>query len=375
MQRRQVKRSEMPIQISCPNCKQVCESEQELAVGQHVICPFCHVKFSYEKPFVRRTSKVQRPCILTIASAIYFILGVILMLGGSASCRTHLWLAFWCIGGVGLLLAAYFMSIGHEAALRIAFLALGLLATGRILSSISYGISELFGMILFIFPIGVCFLQSSQAWLKQHSRLSSHDWIEFVERFKSLSWFMKGVWLLVCAVTLFNLSKEPSNESRDDSKNSVVESASLLDYRSSVWKKIDPQIGPSKDGVFGLRWGEKPESEQFRVPCQVIYNVKYDYSEKTPIFNYLKLGYSKDGLCVVSLESDQFGDEESAYRAFENIISFAKKISGRTFKTFTQGTILLATATEPERGALICRVDTPCESERKRLIFIAKPKR
>ena len=78
---------------------------------------------------------------------------------------------------------------------------------------------------------------------------------------------------------------------------------------------------------------------------------------------------------MVSLESDQFGDEESAYRAFENIISFAKKISGRTFKTFTQGTILLATATEPERGALICRVDTPCESERKRIIFIAKPKR
>ena len=35
------------MQLHCPHCGQICETEQELAVGQHVVCPFCGVKFSY----------------------------------------------------------------------------------------------------------------------------------------------------------------------------------------------------------------------------------------------------------------------------------------------------------------------------------------
>ena len=33
--------------IQCPNCNEVCETEAEIAPGQHVLCPFCNVKFSY----------------------------------------------------------------------------------------------------------------------------------------------------------------------------------------------------------------------------------------------------------------------------------------------------------------------------------------
>jgi len=33
--------------IRCPNCDAECETEVELAPGQHVLCPFCNVKFSY----------------------------------------------------------------------------------------------------------------------------------------------------------------------------------------------------------------------------------------------------------------------------------------------------------------------------------------
>lgn len=36
--------------LQCPHCKQTCETEQELAVGQHVVCPFCNMKFSYGEP-------------------------------------------------------------------------------------------------------------------------------------------------------------------------------------------------------------------------------------------------------------------------------------------------------------------------------------
>lgn len=41
------------MKITCPNCQGVCETEQEIAIGQHVICPFCNMKFAYgEGPVV-----------------------------------------------------------------------------------------------------------------------------------------------------------------------------------------------------------------------------------------------------------------------------------------------------------------------------------
>ena len=35
------------MQINCPNCGNVCEIEGELAIGQHLSCPFCSEKFVY----------------------------------------------------------------------------------------------------------------------------------------------------------------------------------------------------------------------------------------------------------------------------------------------------------------------------------------
>lgn len=36
------------MQIKCPNCGAECETEGELIVGQHFICPFCSEKFAYD---------------------------------------------------------------------------------------------------------------------------------------------------------------------------------------------------------------------------------------------------------------------------------------------------------------------------------------
>ena len=33
--------------IKCPNCGQSCELDEEPAIGQHLLCPFCESKFSY----------------------------------------------------------------------------------------------------------------------------------------------------------------------------------------------------------------------------------------------------------------------------------------------------------------------------------------
>lgn len=36
--------------IICPYCQGVCESECEVSKGQHVLCPYCNVKFTYGEP-------------------------------------------------------------------------------------------------------------------------------------------------------------------------------------------------------------------------------------------------------------------------------------------------------------------------------------
>lgn len=35
------------MEIKCPNCGQACEVAEEPAIGQHLLCPFCDVKFNY----------------------------------------------------------------------------------------------------------------------------------------------------------------------------------------------------------------------------------------------------------------------------------------------------------------------------------------
>ena len=42
------------MQLHCPHCGQACETEQELALGQHVLCPFCNSKFAYRPSPVRQ---------------------------------------------------------------------------------------------------------------------------------------------------------------------------------------------------------------------------------------------------------------------------------------------------------------------------------
>ena len=50
------------MEVTCPNCGQVGESDIEPAVGQHVLCPFCNEKFVYDRPTlaVSPTQKERR---------------------------------------------------------------------------------------------------------------------------------------------------------------------------------------------------------------------------------------------------------------------------------------------------------------------------
>ena len=35
------------MKIVCPHCGQVCETAEDVVLGQHIICPYCETKFSY----------------------------------------------------------------------------------------------------------------------------------------------------------------------------------------------------------------------------------------------------------------------------------------------------------------------------------------
>lgn len=35
------------MEITCPNCGQTCEVDEEPAIGRHLLCPFCDMKFNY----------------------------------------------------------------------------------------------------------------------------------------------------------------------------------------------------------------------------------------------------------------------------------------------------------------------------------------
>lgn len=40
-------RSSKLMKIVCPHCGEVCETAEDVVIGQHIICPYCKTKFSY----------------------------------------------------------------------------------------------------------------------------------------------------------------------------------------------------------------------------------------------------------------------------------------------------------------------------------------
>ena len=112
------------MQLHCPHCGQICETEQELAVGQHVVCPFCGVKFAFgveenSKHIQLKTSGVphgqqlpslfdqestmERPVSIKLVS-LFYALGTVLTFWGLASqILSH---AFFASMLVNLLIAA-----------------------------------------------------------------------------------------------------------------------------------------------------------------------------------------------------------------------------------------------------------------------------
>ena len=51
------------MQIRCPECNELCEAENEPAIGQHVICPFCGTKFAYKRERMKTLLPTSHSCL------------------------------------------------------------------------------------------------------------------------------------------------------------------------------------------------------------------------------------------------------------------------------------------------------------------------
>ena len=77
------------MKVICTNCHNVSETEVELAVGQHVICPFCGIKFSY-KPPPKHESLWQKFKRLPRGKQILIVCGIILFMAmGGINRNSH----------------------------------------------------------------------------------------------------------------------------------------------------------------------------------------------------------------------------------------------------------------------------------------------
>ena len=56
------------MKVECQHCKTLIETVEEVAIGQHILCPACGKKFSYGVEMKHPTEKVERPIRVEIPS-------------------------------------------------------------------------------------------------------------------------------------------------------------------------------------------------------------------------------------------------------------------------------------------------------------------
>ena len=54
------------MKMNCPYCGETCETESDLQEGQHVLCPFCGQKFSYQSKMAARSQASAANLIMAV---------------------------------------------------------------------------------------------------------------------------------------------------------------------------------------------------------------------------------------------------------------------------------------------------------------------
>ena len=56
------------MKVECQHCKTLIETAEEVAIGQHILCPACGKKFSYGEQTDDLTGKMERPIRVEVPS-------------------------------------------------------------------------------------------------------------------------------------------------------------------------------------------------------------------------------------------------------------------------------------------------------------------
>lgn len=213
------------MQLHCPHCGQICEAEQELAVGQHVVCPFCGVKFSYGveedskhiqvktsgvphrqqiPSLFERESTMERPVSIKLVS-LFYALGTVLTFWGLvnqilshaffASMLVNLLIAyFWC--GITVFVWQGRM-IGRWCVDGVSVLITVLLICLLINASLTVGLLVGCVVALYLACSVLCHLSSSTEWFGRPQMSLKQYWkrMSFVRRWMPVSVF--GMLVLV----------------------------------------------------------------------------------------------------------------------------------------------------------------------------------
>lgn len=147
----------------------------------------------------------------------------------------------------------------------------------------------------------------------------------------------------------------------------------LKHYRDNESIRLDLRGRIDKREVFGLRWNEMPRRKEYKLPCEVVYDVDDD------LFSEVSLLYSDGkedakGLCMVSLKKK--GCEESreaSLRIFERMSAIAENATGGRFTKLTGGTKLTGLPRGDSLVSVIFTESTLADNNPNRIFMAMRP--
>lgn len=203
--------------MRCPLCGEEIQLPEEVQEGQHILCPYCKQKFSYQtddsalpeqESIANSGAEPKFPRVLRILSKILFVAGAWTVIMGA---RTWMWpegfrWAFFFVFIMGLMLfsTAYFLQVGHSVARKTALVSL-LCVLPAVLSP-PRSLLDVIGVLVLFIPLVVTFLPSSRRWLSQYDKLSWRDLDVALQVWKGLSKIWKCVVVIVFACVIYNLA-------------------------------------------------------------------------------------------------------------------------------------------------------------------------
>lgn len=203
--------------MRCPLCGEEIQLPEEVQEGQHILCPYCKQKFSYQtddsalpeqESIANSGAEPKFPRVLRILSKILFVAGAWIVIMGA---RTWMWpegfrWAFFFVFIMGLMLfsTAYFLQVGHSVARKTALVSL-LCVLPAVLSP-PRSLLDVIGVLVLFIPLVVTFLPSSRRWLSQYDKLSWRDLDVALQVWKGLSKIWKCVVVIVFACVIYNLA-------------------------------------------------------------------------------------------------------------------------------------------------------------------------